>query len=293
MDLELLPGRGRIPGSLLYKSPLRIPGNLFPRELVSPRILPDWPAPRFSSSFPHTHTLSAPSRTARVGCFFLLQRAAIQRRAAASAGPRGAQHRSRAAIECIVRSPDFRSKRRSTVLRLLHPDLRPPLLPEAELPAPPPEPAQAARPDGIPACRPACCSRRKRCTACIRAWPATPPPSPPPSPDFAAAWADSFRAIAAAEAADHRAPACFREATAGCPCDHSAACFAPGSPPARLELQQISALAARTLSSHAHHPATGPGVRDWALSLIPDLTLASLLKVIEYAQELDNNSSEG
>ena len=70
MDLELLPGRGRIPGSLLYKSPLRIPGNLFPRELVSPRILPDWPAPRFSSSFPHTHTLSAPSRTARVGCFF-------------------------------------------------------------------------------------------------------------------------------------------------------------------------------------------------------------------------------
>jgi len=33
-------------------------------------------------------------------------------------------------------------------------------------------------------------------------------------------------------------------------------------------------------------------VRDWALSLIPDLTLASLLKVIEYAQELDNNSSE-
>ena len=54
-----------------------------------------------------------------------------------------------------------------------------------------------------------------------------------------------------------------------------------------------NALAARTLSSHAHHPATGPGVRDWALSLIPDLTLASLLKVIEYAQELDNNSSEG
>lgn len=182
------------------------------------------------------------------------------------------------------------------MLRLLHPDLRPPLLPEAELPAPPPEPAQAARPDGIPACRPDCCARRKRCTACVRAWPATPPPSPPPSPDssaiFAAAWADSVRAIASAEAADHRPPACFRAATTGCPAEHSAACLAAAAPPARQELQQISALAARTLSSHAHHPATGQGVRDWALSLIPDLTLASLLKVIEYAQELDNNSSE-